>query len=135
MTLTEARRLLRKWQERLRLEDWDLTLRWARKDEEEACWGLMIPDTHAKAATIVLVRPSHPAWGTGDHPRDPEATIVHELMHLPMTAFKTRAGSLEEVAEENIVNQVSRLLIALDRRDESFINGGRPLSKVAAIRP
>lgn len=135
MTLEQLRSLCLKWQERLRLLDWDIKVRWARKDEEERVWGEVEKDVHAKTATIAMVSPKHPDWGKSDHPRDIETILVHELLHLHTAPFEFKLGSPHHTTEENLVNQIARLLVALDRRDESVMNGGRPLSRRARITP
>ncbi len=134
MTLKQLRSLGLKWQERLRLLDWDVKYRFAKKGECDEAWGLTERDWHSKTATIIMVSPDNPYWGTDDHPRDFETILVHELLHIHMAPFAFEVGSPSHTTEENIVNQVSRLLVALERQDESVCNGGRPLSRRAAIR-
>ena len=133
MTLRQLRSLGEKWIERLRLQDWNITFRFATKEESKEAWGLAFRDHHDKAATIVIVNPSDPAWSSGDHHRDPEVILLHELIHVHFAPFAFRIGSPQHTTEENIVNQVARLLVALERGDEGIINGGRPLSKRARI--
>lgn len=133
MKIAELRRLTRKWQERMRLMDWDIRVRFARKDEEAEHWGFVEKHVHEKTATLVLTNPDSPSWKEYENPRDPEEVIVHELGHLHFASFEHEYPSHQANLEENIVNVYARLLVALDRNDEGIMNGGRPLSKTARI--
>lgn len=132
MTLAKARRIARKWQERMRLVDWDVKVQWADKKDEADHWGYVSKDLHAKTATIYICHPRNKDWQNAD--RDIETIIVHELGHLYCAPFDFKLASKNHVAEEVFVNHVARLLVALDRRDESIMNGGHPLSRIAAIK-
>lgn len=75
-------RMLRKWQKRLRLLDWDIALQYL--DEESAtCPVSGFPaiakvDCHTNAKTAII-------YIAKDHPRDEEEdSIVHELVHVHM---------------------------------------------------
>jgi hypothetical protein len=127
--LAELKRLVDVWQQRLALRDWNITIRWAKDDEDEGYYAEVSPHNHTKEAEIVFARP-------GTHQgtvMDPEVLVVHELLHLHFAPFKTPIGSALEDVEENIVNLCARMMVALDRRDEKLI--GRKLSKRASIKP
>jgi hypothetical protein len=120
-------KLLKKWQPRLRLEDWNITIRWATAKESEEDWDAKCdPDVAYKSARIVVTK-----WDEKDKDYDAEYLVLHEILHLPMTPFAIATGSLQETSEENLVHILASLLIALDRGDPSVL--GRKLPKVAAI--
>jgi len=139
MTTPELRRLTRKWQERLRLNDWDIKARFATKDEAKATWGLCTPTPNTKTAQIHI---ANPRWFKESDKEiegylwDPEVTIVHELLHIHFAALNHAKGSHKEVIEEQIVSCIAQLLVALDRRDELVLtpNNPKPLSKVASFK-
>lgn len=134
MTRPQLERLVAKWQPRLRLEDWTVTIRWAtiteRNDED---WlGICYPHITTKHADIVIVNPARlKSDDTKYH--DVEVTVVHELLHLMLAPFRTKNGTLLEVAEENLVHIISTLLVALDRGDSSLT--GKKLPRPAYITP
>ena len=135
MKLSDLKRLTAIWQERLKLLDWDVAVRWATKDEvktgEDWAWAEF--HAHEKRGEIVL---THPDLWTDDvdrKSRDLEVYVVHELSHLHFSPFNTEEGSAEETIEENIVNLYSRLLIAIDRRNDEIT--GRKFSKRASLAP
>ena len=138
MTTPELRRLANKWQERLKLMDWDLKIRFSTKDEAKETWGLCKPDTNTKQALIHI---ANPRWFKEEdkvvhgYLWDPEVTVVHELLHLHFSLLDHKSGSVKDVIEEQIVSTLAHLLVALDRRDESIVNPNnpRPLSKAARI--
>lgn len=129
MTKTKLNQLLSKWAPRLRLDDWNIVIRFATTDERKAGeWSaLCTPYATLKEAEIVVVQPR---YLTDD--ADPEVLVVHELLHLHMVPFRTKSGSLLEVAEENLVHALSTLLVALDRREESVL--GKRLPRTSTIQ-
>lgn len=134
MTKRELTKLTQKWVERMRLTNWDVKVKFVSKEEAAGYWGLCEKDRHARTATISIADTRDPDWNTQEHPRDPETILAHELLHLMCAPFEFKEGSPNFIIEENFVNSLARLLIALDRKDESVMNGGRPLSRRAAIR-
>lgn len=116
MTQDELTALARKWQQRLRLQDWDVTVEIKRAREMSL---------DGKAGEVVMVLEQRRAWITlrdmtdvdpeEQADNDPEVTVVHELLHL----FTEPLGLPEEgpraTAEEQMLNAVSRALVALDR--------------------
>jgi hypothetical protein len=114
--------------------DWNLRIRFARRDEHEDVWGLCIHQATKKEAIILI---ANPRWTTDVDPdtyiADTETTIVHELAHLHFAPLDHINNSIKGRVEEVIVSTFAQLLVALDRRDESLIHPNNPtkLSKVA----
>lgn len=109
--------LLKKWQVILKLQDWDIKIRWAKhydldSDTKGQCrWVL-----GKKCASIRILEPEDfdPAiqWG-----QDPECTVVHELLHLhygPLELGDHFEG-LKEAMLEQAVCAISEALVERDR--------------------
>jgi hypothetical protein len=131
VTKAKLHQLLSKWAPRLRLDDWNITIRFATTEEvhdDDRGWSaLCTPYETLKEAEIVIVQSR---YLTDD--ADSEVLVVHELLHLHMVPFRTKSGSLLEVAEENLVHALSTLLVALDRQEESVL--GKRLPRSSSIQ-
>lgn len=133
MDLTALKRLTAIWQERLKLLDWDVKVRWATPEEVTGSYGLCNYEHETKEVEIVITHPKdYSDEDKADRTKDPEVFIVHELSHLHLLPFDAKSGSLQETVEENVVNLFSRLLVAVDRRDDEIT--GRKLSKRASLK-
>ena len=134
MTNRELQRLANKWLVRLRLSDWDVFIRFAKKGEDEDCWGICFPSPTTREALIVI---QNPCYFTEPHPdhynADVEVTLLHEILHIHFAPFNHINNSMKGRVEEVIVSHLSQLLVALDRGDETLINPAAPrrLSRVA----
>ena len=103
-----------KWQETMRLQDWDIALEIKRRhDMPQDGLGLASIRLNELSAIIILQDPDDisPEWETD---MDVELTIVHELVHL-----KTHQALLtqDKLAVEQMVEGLARVLVRLDRRD------------------
>lgn len=119
-TESELYRLLARWQEMLRLQQWKIKIRYARSremcsDEGNIAWGrCRVNENHLKAEVTVL----HPEDYEDDEGRlEIEATIAHELLHLLMYPTR-RPGSkgpseAEDIAEEQMINVCADRLVSL----------------------
>lgn len=132
MTQEELEGLARKWQEILRLRDWEIyvALTRARDFEEEGQAGeadIRLPHRIAKIYILDPVDHSPTYW----RPLDLEEVLVHELLHLHLEPLwpKDRDTGCH-VAEEQAVNALARALIALDRK-----NADGPAALVHEDRP
>ena len=136
MTTAQLRTLVTKWQIRLRLQDWNVKVRFAKKGENVDYWGMIIPVATTKEAVIVIHNPKH-VEDRGDdcYEADTEVTVVHELMHMHFAELDFASGSRQEVIEEVIVSHVAQLLVALDRADEYIMYPQNPhrLPKIAGF--
>jgi hypothetical protein len=105
MTAKELTALCVRWQEILRLRDWDVKIQFSRAfemDGEEQ--GSVSAVTTKKSALIKILDerdyPTDIQW-----PQDIECTVVHELVHLHMIPFDTfgketlEGKSLEQAVE------------------------------------
>ena len=101
-------RLLLKWQKRLRLLDWDLTLdyRQIASPVRDTPIGSANMDPEHKSAVITIIDTSN--WPF--EPQPPiEETIIHELLHLHMVTFESRKLA-HEVNLEQAINCIAQAL-------------------------
>lgn len=84
-TNKQLERLCQKWQARMRLQDWDVSIRWAKQSEmmgpgvEGQCSAMAVN----KCARIMLCE---------DAEEDIEYLVVHELGHLHLDPLSTRSN-------------------------------------------
>jgi hypothetical protein len=131
-------RLVR-WQDRLELKDWTVSLVLSHPTElRRGTLGNVHWDAEKKTAMIRVLNASDYGRPFRAALVDMEFTIVHELVHLELTSlthnFKSRSEeSFSE--EEQAVNRVSDALLQLDRADQSGrLDAATALSKPAGSR-
>ena len=111
MKPNELQSLCRKWQKILRLQDWDIQIKYVRHWElEDNCQGNVIYKTARNEAVIkILVESDYPDDYEG-FPQDQECTLVHELIHLKLPILNIDAD-----AENQICEGFSKAFVMLDR--------------------
>jgi hypothetical protein len=118
LTMRVAHQKCREWQHRLRLQDWDVRLRIARLSEmADGCVGFCSQHPTKRIADIdILDQRDVEAKGQVDW--DWEVTLVHELLHIPMSDVlkgdytKTPEG----IAAERMIDAVARASHGSSRR-------------------
>jgi hypothetical protein len=107
-----------KWQQRLSLEDWKITLEVARASElKPHTLGNIHWDADRKTAVIHVLDPADYRMSFPDMLKDVEFTVVHELIHLelvPVLAPLQRTDANRR-DEEHAVNHMADALLQLDR--------------------
>jgi hypothetical protein len=102
------------WQQRLKLEEWKISVVPARRSElKPNTLGGIRWDKTKKSAVIWVLDPSEyqtPFRATLD---DMELTIVHELVHLELTSLPRSEASRSN--EEHAVNGIAEALLGLNR--------------------
>jgi len=102
------------WQQRLKLDDWRISVVSARRSElKPNTLGAIRWDKTKKSAVIWVLDPSEyqtPFRATLD---DMELTIVHELVHLELTSLPRSEASRSN--EEHAVNGIAEALLGLYR--------------------
>jgi hypothetical protein len=102
------------WQQRLKLEEWRISVVPARRSElKPNTLGGIRWDKTKKSAVIWVLDPSEyqiPFRATLD---DMELTIVHELVHLELTSLPRSEASRGN--EEHAVNGIAEALLGLNR--------------------
>jgi hypothetical protein len=99
------------WRQRLKLEDWDISVAMTRDLPPKTLGGIKWDKTK-KTATIWTLEPSAyrvPFQAILD---DLELTIVHELVHLDLTALPR--GQASRGSEERAVSGIAAALLGLD---------------------
>lgn len=101
--------LVKKWQQRLRLQDWDIEAVYVGPDHDGFGnrFGDIHPDLQRRYAKMRVLDPRK-----REHP-DIENTIVHEQLHLHLFPFTCAfdSGSPEALAEEQAIHAIARALI------------------------
>lgn len=100
--------LLKKWQKRLRLQDWDIT---AKYDDEHILDGQVGLTRFSKKYHHALIRILHPKdnFFTEPHTKNVELTLVHELLHLHITPL----GEHPEEHEELVVETLAKAFLSI----------------------
>ena len=118
------------WQKRLRLDDWKIDTRVVRTSE-------LKPDTlgHLKwnsvshTATIKVLNPADYDIPAADVAEDIEYTVVHELIHLQLSALPRDLNRKD--IEEQVMNRLADALMRFER-GESFRARSQPVTPYRA---
>ena len=119
ITFTEAqlRHMCRRWQKRLRLQDWHAdvrVLRLSEMDEESGC-GQSFVREQCKDSSIGIVDPRD-YKSDASFPYDMEVTLVHELIHLHLMPFEPASRrETEHAAFEAAIDCLAEALVLLGR--------------------
>jgi hypothetical protein len=126
---------VRLWQRRLHLDDWRIEARIVRAaDLKPDTLGNLKWNSISRTATIKVLNPIDYDLPAADVPEDIEYTVVHELVHLQLSALP-RAGGRPEV-EEAVVNKLADALMQLERGDSFRARSGpAPKSFKPSVRP
>jgi hypothetical protein len=106
-----------KWQQRLNLQSWNITVATARANELKAkTMGSIHWDPDNKTAVIQVLDPTDYTLPFEAMLQDLEFTIVHELVHLELSPAMPSLPRTEENRrdEEHAVNYMAQALIDLD---------------------
>jgi hypothetical protein len=102
------------WQQRLRLEDWQISAVMARRsDLAPKTLGAIKWDKPKKTAVIWVLDPADYQLAYPAMLDDMELTIVHELVHLDLASLPR--GQAGRGNEERAVNGIVQALLGLDR--------------------
>lgn len=107
-----------RWQKRLNLEDWKISVEVARASELKArTLGNIHWDTEKKTAVIHVLDPADYKLPFADVLQDIEFTVVHELIHLELapTLAPLQRNDANRREEEHAVNHMTEALLHLDR--------------------
>ena len=106
MKLRELRRLLKIWAKRLRVDDWELNVKWGKPDNMtgEGVQGNIFFEPEFRRALIVLLALKY-REEEGD---SPEEDLIHELLHLVLQGHGTRMKY--DAMFERGLNQIAHAL-------------------------
>ncbi len=103
------------WQQRLKLQDWKISIVMAHPtDLKPKTLGNIHWDADKKSAVLRVLDPSDYRMACHDMLDDMEFTVVHELIHLELSSLPRSDASRRD--EEYAVNQIADALLALDRK-------------------
>jgi hypothetical protein len=105
------------WQQRLKLEDWRISVSMARGSELPAkALGGIRWDLTKMSAVVYVLDPSDYRLPFREMLDDMELTIVHELVHLELAALPRSRASRK--SEEHAVNGIAEAMLGLDRKKQ-----------------
>jgi hypothetical protein len=103
------------WQQRLKLEDWHVTAVLTRRaDLAPKTLGGIHWDKRKKTAVVWVLDPADYRLPYREMIDDMELTIVHELVHLDLTALPR--GQASRGSEERAVSGIAEAMLTLDRQ-------------------
>lgn len=119
MTDEDLKELCILWQKRLRLQDWEVSVRFGHTHEMDDRYstGTVWYSPRRRQATIKVLFPDEVE--PSDFPFDPERTLIHELLHLYFAPFDTAKNSPEEDAEEIAVNALAAAFVEVARHQNT----------------
>ena len=101
MTLEELENLCWEWQVRLRLQDWDVKLRFARAYEIDGADARNVFQRNYKTSSIKIVS-AEDIDPSRLHQPDVEQSLVHELLHLHFASIDNFSGAELVIFEQAI---------------------------------
>jgi hypothetical protein len=114
-----AEEKLWRWQNRLNLNDWNITVDVARASElKPRTLGNIHWDADKKTAVIHVLDPADYKLPFPDLLADIEFTVVHELIHLELAPVLAplQRNDANRREEEHTVNHMTDALLQLDRK-------------------
>jgi hypothetical protein len=101
------------WQQRLKLEGWQISVVMARQsDLPPKTMGGIRWDKGKKTAVIWVLDPSDYRLSYREMLDDMELTVVHELVHLDLASLPR--GQASRSSEEHAVNGIAQAMLRLD---------------------
>lgn len=109
MTNSESKRLLKKWQKRLRLTDWAIALHVDSTPgdfiEQDRCGEVEYIEEN-KTAVIRIIRAEY--YGNRVTPFSFEQTLVHELLHLKFALLDDSENKLQNRLVHQMIEELSK---------------------------
>ncbi len=104
------------WQQRLKLDDWKISIVMSRSsDLKPHSLGNIRWDKSKMSAVIRVLDVSEYKMGPHEMLNDMEFTVLHELIHLQLSSLPRSEASRSD--EEHAVNRIADALLKLDRRN------------------
>jgi hypothetical protein len=101
-------RVMRQWQKRLGLQEWNLTLRVVRQSQlDPDSWGTAEWDASTMTGVINVLDPRDYNLKGSELKLDMECTIVHELVHIQLAPIAGNHGHVRE----DVVNRIMTALM------------------------
>lgn len=105
------------WQGVLGLCGWKISVRWDSNFGGERGHAISAVSFRLKTATLQIVHPDRFDRGAETGACDPEASLVHELLHCVLSArqFRYETNSVQDDILEQAVEQLSQSFVKLNR--------------------
>jgi len=111
--------VVEKWQRVLGLDVWDIGVAICReRDMRRRAEAEIMFNWPTRRALLHVIDPLDYAGVCPVHPQDMELDVVHELLHLMTSAWRTEEGSLEDGVKEQFLTDMARVLVAQKRAAE-----------------
>ena len=111
-----VRARLNLWQQRFKLQDWQITLVMTHRNGlKPGTLGNIQWYSGRKVAVLHVLDASDYSLGCQAMLNDMEFTVVHELIHVELSSL--RASDANRSEEEDAINQITSTMLALDRRN------------------
>jgi hypothetical protein len=132
MTQEELTERARYWQKRLRLQDWNLIVEWARKKDmkTEGNGEIWLNRSRMRGLISVLATDEQEPSSYGFGKENPEQTLIHELCHIFWNPFDTQNNTPLGDAEEQAVERLSTAFVEMEeeiralRAEVAALKGG-----------
>ncbi len=126
MTERELKTRLKYWQKILRLQDWDVSIRYnSAVDMAENNQGQIYLDCASRRAMINILQPNEYRTPIDKWKQDIDNTIIHELLHIITHFWTVESGSIDYILKEQAIDIVARSLVLLDTQTRpSSAQGG-----------
>lgn len=132
MTNEELTTLCILWQQRLRLQDWNIWIGFFRHYEmQPETFGNTAAHTKHNQAYIKILSEQDVSENCVP-PYDPEKTVVHELLHLHLRDIEKEPGSREE---ETAIEAIASALVKAYRKCESLKKSKSEPSPTGSSKP
>lgn len=103
--------LLKEWQKRLRLQDWEITLKVINDQSEDGQYASCKHCFKYKSAVIRIYELPDTDQGDRTCNTDYEVTLIHELLHLHAAAFDSEIPKHLDDHIEFMIEAVARALV------------------------
>jgi hypothetical protein len=114
---------VKRWQERLKLQDWRIESRIVRKSElKPDTLGNLKWNSEDKSAIIRVLDPRDYDLPASRIAEDMELTVVHELIHLHLSVLPR--DPQKKGVEEQVVDKISVALFNLERQADIVVSAG-----------
>lgn len=111
-----------KWQKRLNLSDWKISVLVVRSNDlKPRTLGNIHWDTERKSAVIRVLDPADYKLRDRAMLDDMEFTVVHELIHLELSPVLSplQRNDANRMEEEHAVNHMAQALLDLERQKQN----------------
>ena len=106
---------LKKWQQRLGLSDWDITVDFSTQEHISGQAKVTIYSASQKAKIFLLNENDRQKSDPND--QDIEFDLVHELLHIRLWSFDPlNAKGNDHILREQAMDWIARALIRTDRK-------------------